>query len=305
LPLFYNHNMNFSVVFQNSGDSIPFQTVSTTTADVLVYYVENLNNRNLNQFSSGVGDGVKSTVDKLHSTIVKCNDFVYELLDQYIDTYSEEEYLEQTNLNKLHADWVKFQKVSYNILKKKSQYGSDQAEHIHTMFPDSIPEPPVGTIIDKLGMSVLFADINQSIHQVEAFFRNVKFSTAEWVELPNMFDKSILSNSICNFSLPFNHLGRSLYDKFLDFDHDLEFDDENSFNELLGIVSIKLIPPQTILLSSEYVEWCKEHNRVPCGNSLNIGNILDLDKRLTDYRKIIFRNTLQNNNFSIQLNKGN
>ena len=139
MPLFYNHIMNFSVVFQNSGDSIPFQTISTTTADVLVYYVENLNNRNLNQFSSGVGDGVKSTVDKLHSTIVKCNDFVYELLDRYIDTYSEEEYLEQTNLNKLHADWVNFHKVGYNILKKKSQYGSEQAEHIHTMFPDSIP----------------------------------------------------------------------------------------------------------------------------------------------------------------------
>jgi hypothetical protein len=297
--------MNFSVVFQNSGDSIPFQTISTTTADVLVYYVENLNNCNSNKFSSGIGGNIKSTVDKLHSTIVKCNDFVYELVDQYIDTYTEEEYLEQKNLNKLHADWVNFHNISYNILKKKSQYGSEQSEHIHTMFPDSIPEPPIGTIIDKLGMSNLFGDINLSIHQVEALFRNARFSTAEWIEMPNIFTKSILSNSICNFSLPFNHLGRSLYDKFLDFDHNLEFDDENSFNELVGLVTIKLMPPQTILLSSEYVEWCREHNRVPCGNNLNIGNIPDLNKRLTDYRKIIFRNTLQNNNFSIQLNKGN
>jgi hypothetical protein len=297
--------MNFSVVFQNSGDSIPFQTISTTTADVLVYYVENLNNCNSNKFSSGIGRNIKSTVDKLHSTIVKCNDFVYELVDQYIDTYTEEEYLEQKNLNKLHADWVNFHNISYNILKKKSQYGSEQSEHIHTMFPDSIPEPPIGTIIDKLGMSNLFGDINLSIHQVEALFRNARFSTAEWIEMPNIFTKSILSNSICNFSLPFNHLGRSLYDKFLDFDHNLEFDDENSFNELVGLVTITLMPPQTILLSSEYVEWCREHNRVPCGNNLNIGNIPDLNKRLTDYRKIIFRNTLQNNNFSIQLNKGN
>jgi hypothetical protein len=249
--------MNFSVVFQNSGDSIPFQTINTVADDVLVYYVENLNNRNLNEFSSSVGANIKSTVDNLHSTIVKCNDFIYELVDQYIDTYPEEEYLDQRNLNKLHADWVKFQKVSYNILKKKSQYGSNQSEHIHTMFPDSIPESPVGTIINKLGMSKLFDNINQVIHQLEGLCRTVTFSTVEWIELPNTFAKSILSNSTCNFSLPFKHLGRTLHDKFTHFDHNLEFNDENSFNELLGIVDIKLTPPQTILLSSEYAEWCR------------------------------------------------
>ena len=145
------------------------------------------------------------------------------------------------------------------------------------------------------------------VHQLEISFKEVKFEVTDqnWIEFTNPFGKEILTNNINNFSISFNHLGRTLYNKFVYFDSNLEFDDENSFNELLGFVSIKLEQPQTIPLSSEYVNWCKHHNRVPSGDYLNIGNIPNLVEKLTDYRTIIFRNTLQNNAFSIQLNKGN
>jgi hypothetical protein len=105
-----------------------------------------------------------------------------------------------------------------------------------------------------------------------------------------------------NLKLSFNHLGRTLYDKFINFDVNLEHNDENSFNELLGFVTISLTPTQTIPLSLEYVNWCKQHNRTPIGNYLNIGNIPNISENLTKYRIIIFRNLLKNNKFSI--NKG-
>ena len=81
-------------------------------------------------------------------------------------------------------------------------------------------------------------------------------------------------------------------------------DDENSFDNLYGIVDINLKPPETILYSKEYLKWCRLHNREPIGDYLNIGNIVDLVDKLTMYRQIIFRNLLNKNSFSIHLNRG-
>jgi hypothetical protein len=301
--------MNFSLVFDSTGDSIPFQTVNNVSADVLCYYVDCLNARNLNKFNSvnSTGKSIDLAISKLHSTISECNEFIYELLDGYIETYNTEEYLDQRVLNKLHADWVNSQAVEYNILEKRKHYNSAQSELIHSFFSDDIPVAPLSSIIDKLNVRDPYNKINSDIHYLETLFKEVKFKVAEqnWIEFKNPFGKEILTNDISNFSLSFNHLGRTLYNKFVYFDNNLEFNDENSYNELLGFVSIKLEQHQTISLSSEYVNWCQHHNRVPSGNYLNIGNIPGLVEKLTDYRTIIFRNTLQNNTFSIQLNKGN
>lgn len=296
--------MNFSLVFENSGDSIPFETISNETADVLQYYVEHLNQQQVNCFRSDAGTHIKNHIDRLDLTIKACNKFVFELLDGYIDTYDQEGYLDQRNLNKLHADWVRSQNLPYNIQQKRQKYQSEQAERIHDMFPDDIPEPLVNNVITKLGHRYIYDDINFAVHNLEDLFSELRFSVGKWIEIPNPFAKTILSNHVSNFRLTFNHLGRSLFDKFNNFDHDLEFDDENTFNELLGFAEIKLTPPQTVELSPEYVNWCIQKGKPPSGAYLNIGNIPDLGKNTTHYRKIVFRNTLQNNSFSIELHKG-
>ena len=296
--------MNFSLVFQNSGDLIPFRTISNQSAELLTYYVENLNDLNLNKFSSPVGSKIEHGINKLHSVIVECNKFSYELLDQFIDTHPLEEYLDQRNLNKLHADWANWQTVGYNILEKRKRYNSQQSELIHSMYPDDIPEPTLASVMSNLGFLKIYDSINPDIHSLESLVSNIKFSVGEWIKFPNPFSKSMLTNDICNFRLSFNHLGRTLYNKFRFFDQNLEFDDENSYNELLGFVDVNLVNPQTIPLSNEYVVWCNQHTRVPIGDHLNIGNIPNLLENLTNYRKIIFRNTLQNNAFTIQLHKG-
>jgi hypothetical protein len=145
------------------------------------------------------------------------------------------------------------------------------------------------------------------VHTLESKLAKFNFNVADqsWVEFTNPFGKEILTNDISNFALAFHHLGRPLYNKFVNYDHELEFDDENSYNELLGFIDIKLAPPQTIPLSKEYIMWCKRHNKIPSGGHLNIANVPDLSARLTEYRTILFKNSLQNNASSIQLNKGN
>ena len=300
--------MNFLLVFESTGDSIPFKTINTQSADVLSYYVDYLNSNNLNRFVSNQGSHISRLIDKLNSTIVECNEFIYELLDRRIDTYDRDCYLNQKILNKIHADWVRSQSVIYNISEKRKKYNySKQAENIHSLFPDNYPAPSLGIIIEKLGVEPAYSSINQLVHTLETELANFNFSVADqsWVEFTNPFSKEILTNDISNFALAFHHLGRSLYNKFIRHDHELEFDDENSYNELLGFIDIRLVPPQTIPLSKEYISWCNSHNKIPSGKHLNIANVPDLSDRLTDYRTILFKNSLQNNASSIQLNKGN
>jgi len=301
--------MNFSLVFENSGDSIPFQTIDNQAAEVLEYYVENLNAQNANNFLeyNNISKRLVEYTNKLDSTIAECNKFVYELIDQNIDAYPIEEYLDQINLNKLHADWVNTQTIEYNILEKRKKYQSAQAEQIHDMYPDEIPTPVVGDVIKKLNCGVAYDNINTSVHNLEGVFNKLKFQVADvaWFNILNPFPKNILTNDVCNFRIAFNHLGRTLYDKFNNFDHNLVFDDENTYDQLLGFVELTFLPPQTIPLSKEYLQWCNKHNKIPSGDNLNIGNIPDLTTGLARYRTIIFQNTLQGNKFSIQLNKGN
>ena len=179
--------MNFSLVFQNTGDSISFYTLNNELADLLVYYVENLNRLQANKFYSGSGIEIKNQIDRLDATIKHCNTFVFELLDQYIDTYNLDEYLDQKNLNKLHADWVRSQKILYNIQEKRKKYQSVQAERIHDLFPDDIACVPIGNLIGKLGIQKVYNDINLIIHNIESLFSQVKFSVDRWIEIPNLF----------------------------------------------------------------------------------------------------------------------
>lgn len=298
--------MNFKIVFDNSGDFLPFYAVRP---EVLDYYVDQLTQRNLNKFhdhTHSTGKDIAKKISTLHSSITQVNAWAGEILGNTINEFTDEEYLNQYNLNKLHEYyvWVK-QNLTYNIGQKRKDYNfTGYAEKLHNMFPDNIQNPSITTVLDKLDLDKSFTKINTDLHVIETSFNILKFSVKDvsWVEFKNPFSTAVLNNNISNFRLGFNHVGRSLYNKYCNFDLDLEFNDENSFNELVNMVEISLSSPQTVLLSQEYVDWCNLHNKVPSGNYLNIGNIPDLDKKLHDYRLIIFRNLIANSSFSIHLN---
>ena len=296
--------MKFSLVFENSGDSIPFDPVNQ---EILEFYIEQLNQQSLNGFFSmdqHHGQKILDRISAFNLNILEVNKWLDELMDIKFDTLTTEEYLSQQVLNKLHADWVNSQSLLYNIPEKRKQFNfSGLAEKIHEKFPDNIPTPTLSNVLSKLELTDIYKSLNNPhIHGLEAAFNNVRYTVNDtWTIVSNnYFPKSSLTNNVANLKLSFNHLGRTLYNKFQNFDRNLECDDENSFNELLGFVTLSLVPAQTIPLSIEYLTWCKQHNKVPSGDFLNIGNIPDLYENLTNYRIIIFRNLLSNNKFSIR-----
>jgi hypothetical protein len=301
--------MNFYIIFESTGDCIPFETISQHTADVLVHYVDQLQKSDLNRFGviGDFGKKCQQNLQGLDNTLKKCNEFIYELLDEYLETADLENYLDQKLLNKLHADWVHSQNKVYDIDKKRQLYQSVQSEQIHNMFPDELRFPIVATILDKIKCTDVYNKINLYVHSIENSFNQITCQAlgTPWFETPNLFDKDLITNNHANFALSFNHLGRTLYDKFTSYDSELQFKDENNYDQLLGFVDIKLIRPQTIPFSKEFDAWAKSNQKKPIGQFFNIGNIVDLEKNLFDYRKVIYRNTLQQHAFSIKLfNKG-
>jgi hypothetical protein len=232
------------------------------------------------------------------------NTWIEELTDWRYDVFELEGYLNQKNLNKFHAKWVNSHNQIYDIDTKRQQNNfTGNAEHIHDMFPDNERFVMLGNLLTKLNKSQSYDQINHAVHKLESRFTQISFgmSDGSWQEFPNIFDRSVLTNNVANFNLTFHHLGRTLYNKFQTFDLDLEHDDENSFDQLLGFVDLKLLPAQTIPFSREYQQWCQSINRVASGDNLNLGNIPDLPDRLTKYRQLIYKNIKNNNNFSIHL----
>lgn len=296
--------MNFSLTFDNSGDSIDFVS---TNPGLIEYYVDQLNQQKANSFcvqNSTWVESVTQDINHLHLVLEEVNTWIEELIDWRYDVFESEDYLDQQNLNKFHAKWAQSHKQIYDIDDKrlKNNY-KGIAEHIHAMFPDDERSIVLGNLLHKLNKSIQYDQVNQAIHKLESCFNQINFETSDayCYEFPNMFDRSMLTNNIANFNLTFRHLGRTLYNKFQTFDLNLEHDDENSFDQLLGFVDLRLVPAQTIPFSCEYQQWCHTMNRVACGDNLTLGNIPDLSERLTEYRQLIYKNLKNNNNFSIHL----
>jgi hypothetical protein len=295
--------MKYCMVFDKTGDEIPFDPINQ---ELLDFYLVHLNQQNLNKFWSSdplLGNKILSKIHSLKKCLLEINSWLPDLIDMHFEIRDDEFYLNQHVLNKMHADWVQSQSWVYDIQKKRVESDfSGLAEKIHDMFPNEIQTPPLADILDKLGLTEDYNSLNDPhIHGLELMFNTVEFAVRPgWTKIAsNPFDKTLLTNNCANLSISFNHLGRTLYNKFLNFDVDLEHNDENSFDELLGGLTLSFVPSQTIPLSAEYVNWCSQHNRVPIGKFLNIGNIPNLSEDLTRYRIIVFRNLLRNNSFSI------
>lgn len=296
--------MNFSIVFENTKDTIVFKAIRP---DVVEYFVSAIDQLGVNKFSSTSSNTIteiQSRITQLEKTVNSINTWLGPLIGWQFELDSNST-IDQRKLNQLHADWVKSQNIIYDIEQNRQRSGySGVAEEIHNMYPDDIRFVALGDLIDKLGKKQEYGLLNfPGIHMTESSFSRLRFSAAtDWVEIKNPFPSTYVTNDICNLYLPFNHLGRTLYNKFINFDSDLEFDDENTFNELLKFVEINLSPPQSMPYSREYIEWCSTHKKNPSGNvGIPLGNIPDLMQNLTNYRKIIVNNLSCSNAFTIKI----
>lgn len=259
--------MLIKLVFNNSGDDLTFRALNY---EVVEYFIDCLNKANINRFKPTNKDfAILELIEQLDAVV----QYIAPLFERFYEMpkSSGYGYLNQRLLNQLHWCFVKFSQLC----------------NLYDLYQDT-------DVKNKLNA------LNDLIHRVESQFVYFGFRTEETVYFEHDFDKTkIFSNSPANLLMSYNYLGRSLFTKFINFDITNEFDDENSYNELVTRLNFNLNTVQTLDFSPEYLAWCKKLNKQPLGEYLNLGIIDDLPNKIHIYREITTRNILDRSTFSI------
>jgi len=257
--------MRCRIVWEGSGDDLLF---SATFPDLMCYYVEQLNALQANRFKFRFSKFDRQALLDLEQNLLAVSK-VAQKIPLEIDQW-DGDLLDQQYLNKLHQQWVKTGTVYPKI----------------TTFLRSVN-----------GLDKDYRGINNNLHLLESSFKFhfVNYDTDPF-RIKNIFGSDILSFNVSNLTLGFDNLGRSSWEKYKNWDNDIKDTDHNNYQMLGGLVYLNLDRPATQQPPLEYVNWCKQHNAPVVGNRLNLGNIVDLETRLTDLRKILIRNTHEQDN---------
>lgn len=258
------------LIWKNSGDFIQIEPINL---EVSQYYFTNWKKHNSDIFINEK----PFKVDKILNELKFCLNKINNVLDFFkIKDLNLSLSLNQDDLNLLHEHWV--------LLNRKY--------------------PSLGNLLEKKekGSKKYLDDINELIHELESCF-NFILSNNSTKFLPNLFSSTITSFDISNVFLVYKNLGRQSYDKFIHFDKSTQNIDRNDFTELSGYIGINLEKPRSVKISPEYVEWCADNNiSYPSGDRINLGNFLNLEKNLTLYRELFYKNfCLENNEVIFEL----
>lgn len=302
--------MNFSLVFDNTGDTLPFEVICNH--ELFEFFVSQSNAESQNSFSNNqkLFREVDRELTQLHWSISKTNEVLYFLIGKSFDQHTNlENYFDQDFLNKLHCDWVFSQFDIVDIDKLRFDTNPNIAllgNRLHEMYPDDIRLVKTGAILEKLGYIFPYEEVNLGVHRLESAFNklNLEFSAdGKWQVFPNPFKDTIVSNnSIVNFCFGYTYVGRQYYNKFEYFDDNLKYHDHYNYENLEFSFQLSLQKPQTIAFSPEAIAWAKEKNVPLIANQVPIANIPNLTENLLEYRKILYRNSRDNNRAHIVLN---
>lgn len=300
--------MKFSLVFENSGDSIPFTVIENH--DLFEFFVDKINREEKNYFSNKkqLANEVDKKLTALHWALSKTNEILYSLIGKSFEQKNTlEDYLNQDFLNKTHADWVFSQYDIVDIDKLRFSNNSDVARLgniLHELYPDEIRQVRTAPAMEKLGYIYPYEEVNMSVHRLEKLFvfDNLEFSSdSKWDVFDNPFRKNMVSNNnVVNFAFAYTYVGRQYYDKFNNFDDKLQCKDHYNFETLEHSFHMSLNKPQTIPYSKEFAEWAKESNVELISKQIPIANIDNLNTNLFEYRKVLYRNSQADNKASIK-----
>ena len=301
--------MKFYLVFENTGDSIPFEVVYNH--ELFGFFVEKSISKDQNRFSDQqkIAQQVSKGLTDLHWALTNTNEVLYDLVGiNFPQSDNLETYLDQSLLNRIHAEWVFSQNHKVQVHQLRFSSNSTVAklgQQLHDRFPDEISETRLAVAMQHLGKIFPYEDVNMAVHRLESIFTNhIEFNAdSKWEIFDNPFRKtSMVSNpDRMNFSFGYTYVGRQLYNKFEYFDMNLDCEDHYNYETLEYSFNLNLQQPETVAFSPEFLAWCDRHDRRPMANQIPIANMIDLDKHLTEYRKILYNNSQANNSASIIL----
>ena len=300
--------MKFSLVFNKSGDTLPFEV--KYNHELFEFFVEHANTQSQNSFANDqeIYRDLDKKITHLHWAVSKTNEVLYDLVGTSFQQHTDlENYLDQQFLNKLHSDWVFSHYHDINIDDLRCSTNIPQARLgsvLHEMFPDEIRIVKTAPIMEKLGYIYPFREVNMGIHRLEHSFTNMEFKADDkWAVFDNPFlDNMISNNDVVNFSFGYTYVGRQYYNKFKHFDSNLDCPDHYNYETLEFAFQLNFSRPETIPFSEEALNWVAGQNIKLVAEQIPIANIIDLENNLVEYRKMLYRNSRDNNRVKIVLN---
>lgn len=307
---YFAYQMKINLLFDNSEEFIPFEV--KYNHDLIKYFIDQSKEKNQNSFyvDQQFSTNIDSKISELHYAISKINEVLYQLIGRNIIHHNSLiNYLDQNFLNKIHSDWVFSQlekisidKLRYNEDKHKSKLG----HKLHELYPDEIRIIRLSDALQKLGYIFPYEEVNMGVHRLETCFSQIEFrADTKWEIFHNPYlDSMITNNDVINLSFGYTYVGRQYYNKFRCFDLDLKYTDNYNYENLEMAFQVNLNQPETIPFSQEAVAWAKKQNIKLVAEQIPIGNAIALDKKLFDYRKILYNNIKQGNRAKLILQQG-
>jgi hypothetical protein len=251
-----------------TGDEI---VINPTKPEVYSYYIDQLNHHLINQFNTPVFN-VDVDVKTLRECLVDISNILkkkFKITCLEIDNLN---WCDQKCLNYLHKEWV----------------------DLHVKYPT------LSNLCEQLepGSADKFYKINKSIHKLEELFNHMSIQTTNTgINFPNKFGESVLMFGKTNIMIDFNNLGRTLYNKWVNFDNNVYSNDVNNFKELYTLLTVNLSKPITLTAPPEYVIWAKDQNLKPAGNNFGLANFDKLEENLLQYRQLFVKNSQVEKNY--------
>ena len=164
-------------------------------------------------------------------------------------------------------------------------------------------------VMQKLGYIFAYEEVNMTVHRLEsAFATDIEYSsTNKWAGhgFDNPFvDTMISSGDRVNFSFGYTYVGRQYHNKWQYWDTELEFDDHYNYEKLEWSFQLNLDRPRTITWSPEFVSWAQTQQVPLVTTQIPIANVVDLEKNLTSFRKMLYNNSKQQNAAKLVLTQG-
>lgn len=300
--------MKFSLVFDQSGDSIEFDVIYN--GDMLQHFVAVSKAEDCNLFTDDavIVDRVDRLLNDLSNCLSLTNSVLFDLIGtRFPETDNRLDYLDQRALNRQHAEWVRSQQADLDIDQLRFSDNpkiSRLGWQLHDLYPDNIRTIKLAEAMAKLGLIFHYEEVNMTVHRLEHFFSMpIEFKAGKkWQIFPNPYLDSMTSNNdVVNFGFAYTYVGRQYYNKWQYFDSDLEFQDHYNYENLEFAFQLNLGRPQTVPFSKEFLEWCRIKQVPPVTTQIPIANAVDLEKNLRHYRTILYTNSRARNSTRIAI----
>ena len=198
----------------------------------------------------------------MESVLIKVNAFLQKFkLDPFV---INSDFFNIDNINRLHEKWVK----------------------LHIKYPN------IGTLAAKAGIEKELDQVNHLCHSIEKMFYFVyKNYDQELWQISNPFDSELLALGKFNIVINYDNLGRCTFNKWLNYDNNVNDIDTNCYEKLGGKLEFNLSRPYTLSLPTEYLDFCRGKNTKPTGTEIPLGNFTD---DMSKVRSLFVKNLANN-----------